>query len=124
MGRDDYRTEPEIDEYLWPLTGEISSIHWESVTEELHIRQRLAEIMAHVNDMHVQPRLRQLGARASLAFSRSIRQSIIEGPEDGPPWAQALKEPVPRTLREEWTALALRLQQLNSSRRRPRSAVG
>ena len=120
MGRDEYRTDTEIDEYLWPLSGETCSIEWESVTEELRIRQRLAEIMAHVMETHVRPRLPHLGARANAAFSRTMTQSVIEGPEDGPPWAQTLKEPVPRALREEWAKLAQRLRALNSSRRHPR----
>lgn len=122
MGRDEYRTDTEIDEYLWPLTGETSSIEWESVTEELRIRQRLAEIMAHVTETHLRPRLPHLGARANSAFSRSVTQSVIEGPEEGPPWVQTLKEPVPRVLREEWAKLAQRLHALNSSRRHSRQS--
>ena len=123
MGRDEYRTDTEIDEYLWPLTGDACSIQWEYVTEELQIRQRLAAIMAHVMETHVRPRVRHLGARASSTYSRSIEQSLIEGPEDGPPWTRTLKEPIPRALREEWAELAERLQLLNSSRNpaRPRS---
>lgn len=119
MGRDEYRTDTEIDEYLWPLTGDACSIQWEYVTEELQIRQRLAEIMAHVMEAHVRPRLRHLGARYNSAYGRSIEQSVVEGPENGPPWARTLKEPVPRALREEWAQLAERLQVLNSSRRHP-----
>ena len=117
MGRDQYRTDIEVDEYLWPLTGNISSVHWESITEELHIRQRLAEIMAHIREAHIQPRLRRLGAQANAAYIRSITESIIAGPGDGPPWAQTLKEPVPRALREEWNELAQRLGELNGLQR-------
>ena len=120
MGRDEYRTDTEVDEYLWPLTGDTSSIHWESITEELHIRQRMAEILAHVREAHIQPRLRRLGARANSAYSRSITESIIAGPGDGPPWAQTLKEPVPLALREEWNELAQRLGEINRPQRRQR----
>ncbi len=120
MGRDEYRTDTEIDEYLWPLTGDASSVRWESVTEELHLRQRLAAIMAHVREVHVEPRLRRLGAPAGSAYSQSTAESIIAGPEDGPPWAQTLKEPVPRALREEWDNLAQQLRELSRFRRRPR----
>jgi len=119
MEPDEYRTDTEVDEYLWPLTGDASCVRWESVTEELHIRQRLAEILAHVRETHVQPRLRRLGVSANSAGSRSITESIIAGPGDGPPWAQALKEPVPRALREEWNELAQRLRDLNKPRRQP-----
>jgi hypothetical protein len=118
MRRDEYRTDTEVDEYLWPLTGDTSSVRWESITEELHIRQRLAEILAHVREAHVQPRLRHLGARTNSAHIRSITESIIAGPGDGPPWAQTLKEPVPRALREEWNELAQRLGKLNGIQRR------
>jgi len=119
MGQDEYRTDTEVDEYLWPLTGDVSSVDWESITEELHIRQRLAEIMAHVRETHLQPRLRRLGARANSADSRSITESIIAGPGDGPPWAQTLKEPVPRALREQWNELVQRLRELNGPWRHP-----
>jgi hypothetical protein len=121
MRRDEYRTDTEVDEYLWPLTGDTSSVRWESITEELHIRQRLAEILAHVREAHVQPRLRHLGARTNSAHIRSITESIIAGPGDGPPWAQTLKEPVPRALREEWDELAQRLGELNGIQRRRRN---
>ena len=127
MQRDEYRTDTEVDEYLWPLTGDTSSIQWESITkewesitEELHIRQRLAKIMAHVREAYIQPRLRRLGARTNSAYIRSITESIIAGPGDGPPWAQTLKEPVPRALREEWNELAQRLCEINRPQRRRR----
>ena len=113
MRRDEYRTDAEVDEYLWPLTGDASSVHWECIAEELHIRQRLAEILAHVRETHVQPRLRRFGTRVNSAHIRSITESVIAGPGDGPPWAQTLKEPVPRALREEWNELAQRLGELN-----------
>jgi hypothetical protein len=118
MERYDYLTDTEVDEYLWPLTGEMNSIHWESITEELHIRQRLAEILAQVREAHIQPRLRRLGAGVSSATNRSITESVIAGPGDGPAWVQTLKEPVPRALREEWNELALRLRELDGTRRR------
>lgn len=119
MRRDEYRADIEVDEYLWPLTGDPPSIQWELVTEELRIRQRLAEMVAHVREMHVRPRVRQLSNRVAFTQSRSIVESIITGPEDGPPWAQSLKEPVPRALRDEWTRLTQRLRELNVSRMFP-----
>ncbi len=114
MGRDEYRTDTEVDEYLWPLTGDTSSIHWESVAEELHIRQRLAEILAHTRDTHVRPRLRSLGVREGSSSGRTLAASIIAGPEDGPPWTQSLHHPVPRALRDEWDQLAQRLRDLHT----------
>lgn len=119
MRREDNRADIEVDEYLWPLTGDQPSIRWELVTEELRIRQRLAEMVTHVREMHVRPRVRQLSTRVAFAQSRSIVASIITGPEDGPPWAQSLKEPVPRALRDEWTRLTQRLRELNVSRMAP-----
>ncbi len=114
MGRDEYRTDTEVDEYLWPLTGDTSSIQWESVAEELHIRQRLAEIMAHTREMHVRPRLRSLGLRDDSSSGRNVTASIVAGPEDGPPWMQSLHHPVPRALRDEWDQLAQRLFALHT----------
>ena len=111
----------EVDEYLWPLNGDMNSIHlihWEYITEELHIRRRLTDILAHVREAYVQPRLRRLGAGANSATNRSIPESVIAGPGDGPPWAQTLREPVPRELREEWNELAQRLQELDGVQRR------
>jgi hypothetical protein len=119
MRRDECRADIEVDEYLWPLTGEPPSIQWELVTEELRIRQRLAEMVTHVREMHVRPRLRHLSNRVALTQSRSIVESIITGPEGGPPWAQSLKEPVPRALRDEWTRLTQRLREINVSRMCP-----
>jgi hypothetical protein len=114
MRSDDDRPE-QIDEYLWPLTGDLSPINWEALAEELHIRDRLAVILAHVREMHVEPRLRRMGPRAS-GVARAATAAIISGPEDGPPWLQTLKEPVPRALREEWTRLARRLCELANTR--------
>ncbi|MFI5394743.1 MAG: hypothetical protein ACHQ9S_04350 [Candidatus Binatia bacterium] len=119
MRREEYHADTEIDEYLWPLTGDIPSIQWESVTEELRIRQRLAEIVTHVREMHVRPRIRRLPDRIACTQARSIVESIITGPEGGPPWAQSLKEPVPRALRDEWNQLTQRLREINSSRLLP-----
>jgi hypothetical protein len=109
MRTDDDQVETEIDEYLWPLTGDLSPINWEHLSEEMHIRERLAEILAHVREMHVVPRQRQLGPRVAPA---TIVQAVIAGPENGPPWEQTLKEPVPRALRDEWNQLAARLRTL------------
>jgi hypothetical protein len=102
--------EAEIDEYLWPLTGETAAVDWASLLDELRIRERLAEIMAHVRETHLERRLRRVGVPSSAP---ALTQNIIAGPEGGPPWAQTLKEPVPRALREEWSQLATRLQALH-----------
>ncbi len=118
MGRDEYRTDAEVDEYLWPLTGDTSCVHWESVAEELQIRQRLAEILAHTREMHVRPRLRSLGVRDGCSSARTVTASIIAGPADGPPWAQSLRHPVPRALRDEWDELAQRLLALHAPHQR------
>ena len=106
----DDRTEMQIDEYLWPLTGSMTAIDWPSVTEELQIRERLAEISAHVHEQHVQPRLRRLNVRASTALTEAVTRGIIAGAADGPPWTQTLRDPVPRALRDEWAQLAERLR--------------
>ena len=104
--------EATVDEYLWPLTGETDQIDWSSLTEELELRRRLAEIAAHVCAMHVQPRLTRWRGRLYPALTHAIRQGVIAGPEGGAPWEQTLKDPVPRALREEWTQLAQRLRAL------------
>lgn len=117
------RSETEIDEYLWPLTGELTAINFDLLAEELRIRERLAEIMAHVHEMHVRPQLRRLGRRGSSAVAKAIAQNVIAGPEDGPPWVQTLKEPVPRALREEWNELARRLSEIRG-RRAPATTTG
>jgi hypothetical protein len=107
---------PEVDEYLWPLTGELWPIDWSSLAEEIHIRERLAEIAAHVRDTHLRPRLRRLGPAPSAALVAAMTQSIVDGPADGPLWAQVLKDPVPRALREEWARLTQRLRAIDSQR--------
>ena len=114
MRRDGDPFEMEIDEYLWPLTGDLSPINWEYLSEELHIRERLAEIMTHVREMHLAPRLRRLGLRNASAMAQTVAQAVIAGPENGPPWMQTLKEPVPRALRDEWTQLTQRLRELET----------
>ncbi len=122
MRKDTERIDAEVDEYLWPLTGTVTQVDWSSLAEELHIRERLAEIMTHVNDMHLQPRIRQLGVRSSTERVRAATEAILAGPPSGPPWAQRLREPVPRALREEWDELARRLFALNRARSRPSEA--
>jgi len=114
MRSDDDRIEMGVDEYLWPLTGDLSPIDWEYLSEELHIRERLAEIMTHVREMHLMPRLRRLGPRVTSSMVQSVAQAVIAGPEAGPPWAQSLKEPVPRALRDEWNQLAQRLREIGN----------
>jgi hypothetical protein len=114
MRRSEDQHEVEIDEYLWPLTGDMSPIDWPSLTEELQIRERLAEISAHVREAHVRPRLARLGVRVTSALTEAVAQGIVAGPEDGPPWAQTLREPVPRALRDEWSRLTSRLRELRT----------
>ena len=119
-GTDADHEEAAVDEYLWPLTGETDQIDWSSLTEELEIRRRLAEIAAHVCMVHVRPRLARWRGQMYPALTQAIRQGVIAGPEDGAPWEQTLKEPVPRALREEWAELARRLWVL----RLPHAAAG
>jgi hypothetical protein len=114
MERNTGGIEPQVDEYLWPLNGSVAPIDWAALVEELRIRQRLTEIMAHVRQTHLRPRLARLGERVFPALTRGITEGIIAGPENGPPWAQTLREPVPRALREEWDQLTTRLQALRS----------
>ncbi len=114
--------EAEMNQYLWPLTGESSAINWASLVEELRIRRRLGEILAHVRATHLGPRLRRLRVTAvTPALTQAITESVIAGPDNGPPWTQTLKEPVPRALREEWNELAARLRDLHcgGSREQP-----
>ncbi|MFQ5664871.1 MAG: hypothetical protein ACE5I7_00415 [Candidatus Binatia bacterium] len=108
----------EFDEYLWPLNGEASGINLDLLSEELRIRQRLAEIMAHVRETHLQPRLRRWASRLTCETTKAVAQAIVAGPEEGPPWEQALGHPVPRALRDEWRQLASRLRALKADRRR------
>ena len=72
----------EIDEYLWPLTGVTEPVSWETLAENLPIRNRLAESRAHVSEVHVQP------------------------------WLQTLREPIPRASCDEWNKLAERLRDI------------
>lgn len=114
--REETERNEQFDEYLWPLSGEVSAIDWSSLAEELQIRERLSEIMAHVRAAHLTPRLRRLGVQPSATLVQATTQALIAGPVDGRPWEQTLKEPVPRALREEWTELAERLRRLNQER--------
>ena len=109
-------TESEVDEYLWPLTGDFLSVNWQLLAEELHIRTRLNEILAHVREVHIRPRLRVLGPCPSPHAIRATTQAIIAGPDDGPLWMQTLHHPVPRALREEWAMLAERLRDADHRR--------
>ena len=107
------RSDMDVDEYLWPLTGDATLVDWRALTAELQIRERLAEISAHVREVHVQPRLARLG-RLAPAARLEVTRSIIDGPAEGPPWAQTLKDPVPRALRDEWAALSQQLRELQT----------
>jgi len=101
--------ETEIDEYMWPLTGESTAFNWTALTEELELRARLGTILAHVREMHISPRVRRLGPRPTPDQIRAVEASVITGPTAGPLWAQTLHEPVPRALRDEWQGLTRRL---------------
>jgi hypothetical protein len=114
----------EVDEYLWPLTGEAAPIDWTLLTEELRVRQRLLEIMAHVREMHIEPRVRRAGASPSTALGSAIAASIVAGRPDAPPWEQVLLAPVPRALRDEWAELAQRLRAIGVSRERRAASAG
>jgi hypothetical protein len=116
----DEQRDADVDEYLWPLSGDlsvISAINLELVADELQIRRRLSEIAAHVRETHLQPRIRRWGRRVS-AVSMAVTETVVMGPDDAPPWQQTLKAPVPRALRDEWTALANRLRDIESRRQR------
>lgn len=119
--------ETRIDEYLWPLTGDESAVDWEALAEELRLRNRLAEILSLVRERHVEPRLRRLtpGAYANT-FARTLTAAVVVGPVGAPPWEQALADPVPQRLRDEWTYLAHSLRTLalrRNGRRQPQSLV-
>ena len=111
---DNLAFDPQEVDFVWPLTGELAHIDWEALTEEIRIRDRLAEIVAHVQTTHVVPRVRRIHPHAPAALAQAIRQEIIAGPDDAPLWAQRLREPVPRRLREEWAALVARLRELHA----------
>lgn len=111
--------ENAIDEYMWPLTGESTAFDWSALTEELELRARLGTILAHVRDMHIAPRLRRLGPRPSPDQIRAVEASVIAGPTAGPLWAQTLREPVPRALRDEWQELTHRLSTIVARGGRP-----
>jgi hypothetical protein len=113
-------SEMQVDEYLWPLTGELTPVDWVSLAEELRMRERLAEIMAHVRAMHIEPTLRQLGAQGSAVRRRVAGEAVIAGPLDGAPWERTLRGSVPRALREEWDQLAQRLREFERRRNAPR----
>jgi len=118
MRTDTEHTDTAIDEYLWPLTGDLTAVNWEALAEEMQLRERLAEITAHVRELHVQPRLRRLGTQPSPTLVRAMTEGVITGPEGGPPWLQTLREPVPRALRDEWATLTERLRAIDERRRR------
>lgn len=103
----------QFDEYLWPLTDTAWPVDWRRMANDYQLRQRLTEILAHVQTTHVAPRLRRSGAKSLNAVAQ-ITQRIISGPRDGELWELTLHEPVPQALRDEWTVLCAEL----------RSAVG
>jgi len=102
----------EFDEFLWPLTDVTWPVSWKRVAEQHRLRQRLDEILAHVQETHVAPRLRRLGTQTSPTALALVAQRVISGPADGPYWERTLHEPVPRTLREEWLTLTAELRAL------------
>jgi len=102
----------DFDEYLWPLTDSVWPVNWSRVTEEHRLRQRLQEILTHVEETHVAPRVRRLGVQASPAVMAAIKQAVIAGPLDGPLWERTLRDPVPRALQDEWLRLRDELRAL------------
>ena len=117
----DIERDENLDEYLWPLTGAVPAVDWSSLSDELQIRTRLAEIITHVRTTHLARRLRRLGTRPSATLVQATTQALITGPVDGQPWEQTLKEPVPRALCDEWADLGERLQRISQERARTRS---
>jgi hypothetical protein len=111
----------EFDEYLWPLTDATWPLDWSRLADEHRLRQRLDEILTHVEALHVTPRLRRLGANASATARLALTQSIIAGPLDGQPWERTLREPIPRALREEWQRLGAELRALRTVAERRRA---
>jgi hypothetical protein len=102
---------PLFDEYLWPLTDAAWPLDLRRLANEQRLRQRLSEILAHVHQAHVAPRIRRLGAAHASAVI-AISQRIVSGPLDGEYWERTLHEPVPRALREEWISLSAELRAL------------
>jgi hypothetical protein len=107
----------EFDEFLWPLTDVTWPISWQRVAEESRLRKRLDEILVHVQETHVAPRLRRLGTQTSATELALVAQSVVSGPPDGPYWERRLHEPVPRALRDEWVALTAELRALRQGTR-------
>ncbi|MBI4515739.1 MAG: hypothetical protein HY699_07980 [Deltaproteobacteria bacterium] len=99
-----------FDEYLWPLVDEVWPMDWDRLTAEHRLRLRLREILAHVQETHVAPRLRRLGAAATVAAAAHITQQVISGPPQGEYWERTLHGPVPRALCDEWAELAGQLR--------------
>ena len=102
---------PEIDEYLWPLTG-VTPISWKTLAENLRIRNRLAAIRAHVYEMHVQPQLRRSGRRTAPDVVRAVTESARCGTRRRPAVAADLERPNPACVAHEWNELAQRLHDI------------
>ncbi|MBI1816562.1 MAG: hypothetical protein HYR72_16405 [Deltaproteobacteria bacterium] len=102
----------DFDEFLWPLTNATWPVNWTRLAEEHRLRRRLQEILAHVHETHVAPRLSRLGHAASADAIAQITQSVIAGPIDGNLWERSLRDLVPRALRDEWQALCTELRGL------------
>jgi hypothetical protein len=112
----------EFDEYLWPLTDAAWPLNLTRMAEEHRLRARLDEILVHVETTHIAPRVRRLGARATPAAVAEIRQSVIAGPAEGAYWERALREPVPRSLREAWDEMSQQLRDVMHPAPRARRA--
>ena len=100
----------QFDEYLWPLAGAPWELRLTELAPQDGRRRRLEEIYQHVQEHHVQPRLRRLGKNPSAALVDQVTETIVEGATGAPLWERRLKEPVPRALRDEWRALCDELQ--------------
>ena len=102
-----------FDEYLWPLTDMAWPMDWRRLADRHRIRRRLDEILKHVHETHVTPRLRRLGAAHPSAVAE-LTQRVISGPLDGAYWERTLRDPVPSALQNEWSALTAELRELSS----------
>ncbi len=115
MARDSFS---EIfDEYLWPLTRLPWSIDMAALGERDLPMRRLQEIYRHVDETHLQPRLRRLGRNPSPSLVAQVTRNVIDGSPSDPLYMRHLREPVPRALREEWKSLCEQIRSRAASGR-------